>query len=101
MESKDGDGDSTAGELVECHRTHHDWTEDTTVSTSIVQAIATVTDTPATAVDPLYETIDPDALDQLLSSMRTDGRGHIQFIHQEVEVTVDASGVIELRYPAH
>jgi hypothetical protein len=43
--------------------------------------------------EPLYERIDPDALDALIASM-TDGR--VTFSYQGYEVTVDADGRVRL-----
>lgn len=46
----------------------HTVEEDESVNTAIVEAIAAVSDSPVTDVPPLYEVIDPDALESLFTT---------------------------------
>lgn len=50
----------------DAYRAHHDWTE-TTPSRAVIDALATVLECDPTDVGPLYDALDPDALDELLS----------------------------------
>ncbi|MFD1685837.1 HalOD1 output domain-containing protein [Halobellus litoreus] len=56
-------------------RARYDW-ESTPPSTAIVETIAEATGDNPTALEPLYESVDPDALNALLTSVpsRTAGR---------------------------
>lgn len=48
------------------HRVHFDPTVSGQLSSAIVSAVSTVTDRPPRDIDPLWETIDPEALERLL-----------------------------------
>lgn len=64
-------------------------------STAVVKTVAAAEEweDPATLTEPLYETIDPDALDALVESI---GTGWITFTYLGYEVTVDADGSVSL-----
>lgn len=93
-----GDGD-VRDDRVDRHRTCHDWEGDGSVSTSVVQGVAAVTGDAPTEIEPLYEAVDPDALDRLVASLRGDGGGEVRFVLDGCEVTVEADGAIEFRHP--
>jgi len=59
-------------------------------STAIVEAVSTSADTPAVELPPLYEVVDPDALDALFA----DGQafGVVTFEYAGHDVTVRADG---------
>ncbi|WP_256300943.1 HalOD1 output domain-containing protein [Haloarchaeobius salinus] len=67
----------------------------------MIDAIVAVTGTPATELDPLHETIDPDALDRILGA----GSGSparrsniaVSFSHESCDVTVRADGQVTVR----
>lgn len=81
---------------TERFRIQHDWEGAHSVSTSVVKAVSAVTgDAPAT-IDPLYEVVDPDALDELLASFRGDERAIITFFFHGYRVTVDGTGEIDV-----
>ncbi|WP_435178966.1 HalOD1 output domain-containing protein [Halorussus sp. AFM4] len=78
----------------------HDWRSDESVSAAVVRGVAAVTDTAPTDLEPLFATLDPDALDQLYRSAAGDpGRGDclVSFSYSDCAVTVAASGRITVR----
>lgn len=78
-------------------RTHHNWDETGGISATIIDAVAAIVGREPTSLQPLYEVVDPDALDDLLRSLhRTemDGGGSVNFSYNGCEVTVDADGTI-------
>ena len=79
------------------YHSYHDWTVDGSISTSVIEAVATVTEKAPTDVEPLYEVVDPDALDSLVTSLRDAGHGTVLFALSGWEVSVKASGEIELQ----
>lgn len=82
-----------------------DWTEGDTVTSSVVSAIAALTGTPPTGVRPLYETVDPDALDSVLES-GSDAAARrpaltVSFRHEGCDVTVRADGRLTVKRRAN
>lgn len=82
---------------TEGFRTHHEWGADGSISTSVVSAVAAVTGEEPTAIEPLFEVVDPDALDQLVASVRGDERVSVSFLFEGCGVTIRGDGEIELR----
>lgn len=78
----------------------HVWhdTEDTgSLSTTVVTAVAKAASVEPVELPPLYETIDPDALDKLLGASPTGSRsynGYVTFGYADHSVTVHADGEI-------
>jgi hypothetical protein len=65
----------------------------------VIEAVAATTDREPTAMPPLYESLDPDALDAVLTP-RTNGVATdttVSFTYGGVTVQVDNSGWIEVR----
>lgn len=65
------------------------------VSDEVVEKVAEVEDVdPLELTPPLYDVIDPDALDKLFASMPTAGRmeGQVTFSYNGYEVTVCGDG---------
>lgn len=69
-----------------------DWNE-SSVSLRLVQAVATYTDTDPVELPPLYETIDPDAIETCITGM--DGVD-LSFEYAGVAVTVESTGEIQV-----
>lgn len=70
-------------------------TEATLPSTAVVEAVAAREGAePAEVPEPLYESIDPDALDALVASAES---GEVSFTYLGHRVTVDADGRVTLR----
>lgn len=79
---------------------HHDWARDHTVALTVTRGIAVITNTAPTELDPLYEQINADALNQLFSSDSEppgEHGGRVTFTTSAYEVTVYADGTIEIR----
>ena len=79
------------------YRNESDW-ETESVTATVVEAVATATNTPVTELDPLYNVINPDALN-LLYTPTNDGNqrqnnGQITFPYNDCEVTVHADGEV-------
>lgn len=74
--------------------------ETESVSAAVIEAVSTVTNTPTTDLDPLYNVINPDALDRLYKPMH-DGAprlsgGTTAFIYSDCRVTVHADGEVKV-----
>lgn len=80
----------------------YEWRNPDRPSTTLIDAIATTTDRDPMAMSPLYQWIDPEALDALVSDRdaRTAETVTITFSYDDVLVTIDSTGGIELRLPA-
>ena len=78
---------------------HYDRRSDESVSAAVVRGVAAVTNTSPTELEPLFETLDPDALDQLYRST-ADGSGRgdswVSFSYNDCAVTVDSTGEITI-----
>lgn len=71
--------------------------ENDTVSDLVVEAVAEADGIdPIELTPPLYEVIDPDALDQLFSPSSADGRlgGRVTFFYNGYEVVVGGDGYV-------
>lgn len=69
-------------------------------SVAVPVVVAVATGQALEDLPPLYDRIDPDALDALFADRPTGDRrpnGHIAFPYSEVEVTLVADGVIQVR----
>lgn len=90
-------GNTSADEIY----LHHDWTSDESVSTLLIEGIAAVTDTPPTDLDPpLYEIVNPEAVDTLWEPLRENrlrhGRGHLTLPIYDCTVTLYSDGTIKI-----
>lgn len=64
---------------------------------TIIATLADLLDTDPVALDPLYSTDDPDALDALFSvRYGTTGDFHVTFTHECHAITVYCSGVFTI-----
>lgn len=67
---------------------------------AVVQAMAAAEETDPTDLDPLYEAIDPQALDRICSEgapPRRDGNRAVEFTYQGRRVVVESLGFVEIR----
>lgn len=74
-------------------------TGETNVSQSVVEAIAEAEGTdPRELTPPLYDVIDPDALDSVFTATPTEGRteGKVTFPYRGYEVTVYGGGSVSV-----
>jgi len=91
--TNESDGDRYGRRDVVVHRTGHDGPG--SLSVSVVEALAEAKGvSPVDIREPMYDVVDPDALDQLFT--RSDG-GHVVFELADHEITVHASGEILVR----
>lgn len=58
----------------------------------IVETVAALSNTPVEELPPLYEALDPDALDQLFDHGNTQAL-KIRFQYQGFQITLDSDGV--------
>jgi hypothetical protein len=79
------------------HRTSYDPSADGSLDSAVVVAIAEATSTSPHDIEPLYETLDPDALANLFTStIRGDPRrsGTVSFVHDGCHVTVTGDEIL-------
>ena len=96
----DAEGDTPTDSVV----LELDWERNDPVSTTIIEGVAAVTDTPKTDLDPpLYEIVNPDALDNLCQPLNDDvlrdGSGQLIFRLHGCTVTFYWSGRIKIEPP--
>jgi hypothetical protein len=65
------------------------------ISQTIVQHVASESETDAIELQPLYEVIDPDALDAIVNSYSSSDSS-MTFTYNDYTVTVDADGAVNL-----
>lgn len=74
--------------------------EESNVSESVIEAIAEAEGTdPVELTPPLYEVIDPDALDRLFAATPTEERmdGRVMFSHERYEITVRGDSHVSVK----
>ena len=80
------------------HQAAYEWTS-VTPSAATLETLAAVTGTDELDLAPLYQSIDPDALDTLVG-VRPDGRvagqTEVAFTHEGYDVVVDSGGTVRL-----
>ncbi len=71
--------------------------EKTPPSMAVISTLADVMSVDPVELDPLYSTIDPDALDQFVYvHNRTSGDIHVTFTHEGYSITVHSYGVVSI-----
>ena len=88
------DSRSPDSSIAEDETVHFEWDQNGRPSASIVDAVATVTDSEISEMPPLHEVVDPDALNRILdpsvdSADRDDTRAHVSFQYHGVRVRAD------------
>lgn len=77
-------------------RQRFDWTE-TKPSTAVVDVVATALEVAPTDVEPLYNAVDPDALDRIVVDPigdRDTTAVEVSFTFADREVTVEGAGAV-------
>lgn len=70
-----------------------DWTDHDSTSTAVIEAVCEVSDDDVTGMAPLYDVVDPDALDRLFSKPDDDAMPRsLEFSYNGHQVAVEASG---------
>lgn len=68
-----------------------------TVSERVIQRVVSETDTDPVELPPLFNTVDPDALNAIIETL---SEGEISFDYVGYTVTVDADGNVRIREPS-
>lgn len=95
-ESRRPDDEGASSDARGPIRAEFDWS-DVLPSTAVVETVAIATDREPMALGPLYDAIDPDALDTLVRSGGTDptdGIASVTFALDGHEVTVRRDGTV-------
>ena len=80
-------------------RAQYEWSS-TLPSTAVVETVAVAINREPTATEPLYESVDPDALDALMQSDSVQTAAEsvtISFVFADQEVTVHSTGEVVVR----
>ena len=80
-------------------RADYDWSS-TSPSTAVIDTVATAVDTDPINMQPLYESVDPDALDTLIQSngaATERGTVTVSFVFAGRQVTVHSTGEVVVR----
>jgi hypothetical protein len=78
----------------------HEWTDDGSLSVTLITSLAEVMDVDPTAIQPLSTRVDPDALDALFdtrSDTPTTASGRLELTIEEYHVTIYDDGEIIIR----
>lgn len=69
----------------------------TPASMAVIATLGEVMDADPVELNPLYSTVDPDALDTLVHAHSgTDGDTHVTFTHEDHVITVYSYGVVTI-----
>lgn len=83
-------------EDTETVRTRFDQ-EKTAASTAVVATLAEVTGTDVVDMDPLHDSVDPEALDSAVRVRDgTEGDVHVTFTHEDHEISVYSYGLVRI-----
>ena len=80
----------------ETYHAQHDWTSNSPLSMTVVEAVAAVTGEEPTEMEPLHSAVDVDALDMLLSSGMEAGI-QVEFEYEARSVRVTGRGEVVVR----
>ena len=87
MESKSGD--RLSADRAPTTAATHEFSSDVPASVAVINAVSAVTGTDPVELPPLYETIDPDALNSLFEARdRTGSSPRVEFTYNGFDVTV-------------
>lgn len=83
------------------HRIWLDWSRTEPVSTLVVAAVAKAAGVDTTDLEPLYDAVDPEALDELFKPTGSTGRmiNSLSFPYSGHLVTVHGDGKVAVRSP--
>jgi hypothetical protein len=87
---------------TDTYHAHHDWTDNASVGTTIVNAVAALNGVAFDECEPVYDVIDPDALQAVLTpTADRSARApvQVQFSYQGYTITVDSTGEIVIDAP--
>ncbi|WP_312908265.1 HalOD1 output domain-containing protein [Natronosalvus caseinilyticus] len=88
---------------TESYYAQYDVENSETLVTTVVRSVAAITGKTPVELDPLYTTIDPDALKQVLDNSRSDstkqGSVSITFDFASCEITISCDGTMRIEPP--
>jgi hypothetical protein len=96
------DNQGDRGEFAEVERAvedDFDW-QQTAPSTAVVEVVSRALTVESTAIDPLYDVVDPDALDRLVDTETADRSRsdiRIEFVYDGLRVTVESAGTVAVQ----
>ena len=93
-------GDDSTGYDPTTETFHSRFDDGSDLVVAIVEAVAVVTNRDPTAMSPLYDTIDPEALADLVTGAR-DRPVEISFSYEECQVSVSSDGSVVVEPPAN
>ena len=89
------------GTDAQTHEFRYDRSSDQSITVSVINAVAAVSGVDPCELQPrLYDVIDPDALDRLLTTGPTAGDVRVTFRFGNAEVTLTQAGEIIVRAPS-
>ena len=81
----------------DAYRATHDFAKPGSLGLTVVEAVSAVIDESPAAIEPLYDVVDPEALDALFRPRSDDTpplRGAVTFEFGGCEVTVEGTGTV-------
>ena len=87
---------------TDTYHAHHDWAENTSIGTTIANAVAALNGVAFDECEPVYDVIDPDALDAVLTpTADRSARApvQVQFSYHGHMITVNSTGEIVIDAP--
>ncbi|WP_138007070.1 HalOD1 output domain-containing protein [Halalkalirubrum salinum] len=99
MTKKDTPSERNDSAAPSTGRIRHEWGDSDRPSTAVIEAVAAATNRDPTATSPLYDYVDPDALDRLMQSRRdgTTDAVSVSFMYDGIAVQVDSRGWVEVQ----
>lgn len=91
-------GDESDSSPTKLYETNH---QEGPIAESVIEAIAEVMNSSSTEIEPLYESIDPDALEDLFDRQSEEGiPTRVEFRHKGFSVAIEQNGRITV-YEVH
>lgn len=76
---------------------HVRYDQSVSVSVAVMTAVSHITGKDLTQITPLYERLDPEALDTLFASKRRSSNTHVSFTIEDCRVTVRGNSEITIQ----
>lgn len=98
-ESTSTSNDSGAGSSG---RVRHEWSDTDRPTTAVIEAVAATIDQDPSTMEPLYEHINPDALDAIMTPKNPEQSSNIlvEFSYNGVDVRVSNQGFVDVIVPS-
>lgn len=91
-------GDDAGNRHFETHHVHYDPGTDAAPSETLVIGVADIAGVDPLDLDPLFDAVDPDSLDEFVESgAEPDVGGRMEFTFADHRINVHASGLFEIR----